>query len=151
MIHKIYTDMDNGLLTGALFLDLRKAFDTVNHPILLSKFKSINPDVHLLHWLSSYLECITQLVDFNGKLSRSTIISSGGSQGSILGPLLFLSYVNDQPSLIGSQTMMFVDDTTILSHGPSHSSLTVIIQKDLDGVSLYSSLNHLVPHPTKKK
>ena len=78
-------------------------------------------------------------------------MSTGVLQGSILGQLLFLLCVNDLPSLIDSQTLMFVDDTTILSHGSSHSSLTPIIQKDLDSVSLYSSINHLVPRPTKTK
>ena len=151
MIDTIYTDMDSGLLTGALFLDLRKAFHSVNHSVLLSKFKALKHDEPLLHWLSSYLECRTQLVDFNGKLSRSAIISTGVPQGSILGPLLFLLYVNDLPSLIDSQTVMFADDTIILSHGPSHNILTHIIQGDLDSVSSYSSRNHLVPHPSKTK
>ena len=86
--------MDNSSLTGALFLDLRKAFDTVNHTIMLAKIKALNPDEQLLNWFTSYLENRTQVVDFHGKHSKPAIIKTGVPQGSILGPLLFLLYVN---------------------------------------------------------
>ena len=151
LINTIYTDMDNSSLTGALFLDLRKAFDTVNHTIMLAKIKALNPDEQLLNWFTSYLENRTQVVDFDGKHSKPATIKTGVPQGSILGPLLFLLYVNDLPSLIESQTIMFADDTTVLSHGSSHQVVTSTIQRDLDSICLYSSRNHLVPHPKKTK
>ena len=143
--------MDNSSLTGALFLDLRKAFDTVNHTIMLAKIKTLNPDDQLLNWFTSYLEKRTQVVDFHGKHSKPTTIKTGVPQGSILGPLLFLLYVNDLPSLIESETIMFADDTTVLSHGSSHQGVISTIQKDLNSISLCSSKNHLVPHPKKTK
>ncbi len=76
LINTIYTDMDNSLLTGALFLDLSKAFDTVNN-IMLAKIKVLNPDEQLVSWLKSYLESRTQVVDFDGKLSEPATITTG--------------------------------------------------------------------------
>ena len=118
---------------------------------MLAKIKALNPDEQLLNWFTSYLENRTQVVDFDGKHSKPATIKAGVPQGSILGPLLFLLYVNDLPALIESQTIMFADDTTVLSHGSSHQVVTSTIQRDLDSICLYSSRNHLVPHPKKTK
>ena len=87
--------MDESLLTGAVFLDLCKAFDTVDHISLLAKIKMFNPNDTMNRWLSSYLSQRNKVVSFNGVLSNETTLSVGVPQGSILGPLLFLIYVND--------------------------------------------------------
>ena len=67
--------------------------------------------------MSTYLSERSQVVDFNGTLSTKATLTAGVPQGSILGPLLFLMYVNDLPSIIKAETIMFADDTTCLSHG----------------------------------
>ena len=151
LIDSIYKGMDNNLLTGAIFLDLRKAFDTVNHHILLSKFKRLNPASNTLRWLSSYVSLRSQVVGFNGVLSNLTAITTGVPQGSILGPLLFLIYINDLPSITNSEVVMFADDTTIISQGDSLPSVTSDMKNNLNKISSYSADNQLIPHPNKTK
>ena len=94
LIDKVYNDMDNCKLTRGLFLDLRKAFDTVNHDIMLKKFARFNPRRKMTQWLLSYLSYRKQAVDYNGIMSHAATICSGVPQGSILGPLLFLIYMS---------------------------------------------------------
>ena len=83
----INTNMDEGKYTGLILLDLQKAFDTVNHGILLS---SIGMNTNATEWFNSYLSGRTQFVDLGGVHSKPNTISCGVPQGSILGPLLFL-------------------------------------------------------------
>jgi hypothetical protein len=90
----IRTSMDNQQLTGAVFLDLRKAFDTVNHARLLNKLPSYGINAVELMWVSSYLFARTQVVNFEGTLSEENYITHGVPQGSILGPLLFALLIN---------------------------------------------------------
>ena len=91
----IRKQMDRGSLTGMVMLDLQKAFDTVDHSILLSKLTAIGLDPTSVSWLESYLSDRSQSVDVGGTRSDPKPISCGVPQGSILGPLLFLIYVND--------------------------------------------------------
>ena len=151
LIDSIYKGMDNNLLTGAIFLDLRKAFDTVNHHILLSKFKRLNPASNTYRWLSSYISLRSQVVGFNGVLSKRSTITTGVPQGSILGLLLFLIYTNDLPSITNSEVVMFADDTTIISQEDSLSSVTSVMENNLNKISCYSAVNQLIPHPNKTK
>ena len=87
-------NIDESLLNGAVFLNLRKAFDTVNHEILLSKLSLYGVKGAANAWFQSYLSNRTQVCHVNGKLSLSRNIITGIPQGSILGPLFFLIYVN---------------------------------------------------------
>ena len=118
---------------------------------MLAKIKALNPDEQLLNWFTLYLENRTQVVDFHGKYSKPATINTGDPLCSILGPLLFLLYVNDLPSLIESETIMFADETTVVSHGSSQQVVTSTIQKDLNNICLYSARNHLEPHQKKTK
>ena len=112
---KIYDNIDNRKVSILLLLDLSKAFDSVNHAILLEKCKLMNIDQS---WLESYLKNRFQSVRLNGAISSLKNIEFGVPQGSILGPLLFLIYVND---LVKSVTDCFIiqyaDDTQILIEG----------------------------------
>ena len=90
-------------------------------------------------------------VDYNGIMSHAATIYSGVPQGSILGPLLFLIYVNDFPANLSSEVVMFADDTTVLSHGTSHRSVSTDMQSNLDKIYDYAVNNRLVPHPKKTK
>ena len=95
-------------------LDLRKAFDTVDHAILLMKLKALDLSQDVFRWFQSYLSDRQQLVDVSGTLSSHANISCGVPQGSILGPLLFLIYVNDMSSAVSNNLLLYADDSAIL-------------------------------------
>ncbi len=133
-----FINMDRGMFNIAVFLDLQKAFDTINHDIMLEKLKQNKlygleePSMNLL---SSYLANRAQLCFVNGVLSGSMPISCGIPQGSILGPLLFLIYINDLPrSLEYSSPRMFADDTTLTVSGKSIQEIKGAINHDLANV-----------------
>ena len=108
--------MDNGDTPIGIFLDLSKAFDTLNHNILLHKLKHYVSSKNSTGLIKNYLENRTQYVNFNNVNSDHQKISTGVPQGSILGPLLFLIYVNDlHNSSKLYQFIFFADDTTLLT------------------------------------
>ena len=96
----------------SIFLDLKKAFDTVDHEILIEKLKYYGCDSSVIMWFTSYLSNRCQFTQIDGINSENGIINCGVPQGSILGPLLFLIYINDLPDIIKFMTLLYADDTT---------------------------------------
>ena len=96
----ILDNADNGLITASVFLDLNEAFDTVDHNILLRKLKLIGLDSKSLNWFESYLSNRLQKTSISNTLSSALPVSVGVPQGSILGPLLFIIYVNEMPNIV---------------------------------------------------
>ena len=96
----IKVQSDKGNLTGMVLLDLQKAFDTVDHCILINKLQALGFDTCSREWYRSYLTNRKQLVDIAGTLSPFQNVTCGVPHGSILGPLLFLVYVNDMCSAV---------------------------------------------------
>ena len=129
--------------TDAFYLDLRKAFDTVSHPELLLKLSTAGITGDLWKWFHSYLTNRSQQVSVNGSLSYSLPVSSGVPQASILGPLLFLVYVNDLPMAITtSQLLMFADAAKCFS-GIFSALDPITLQSDLNAITSWCTVNKL--------
>ena len=92
--------MDEGKVTGLLFVDISKAFDSINHKVLLDKLKHMGMSERSLQWFKSYLAERRQCVFINGQTSETQRITLGVPQGSILGPLLFNMYINSLPNAV---------------------------------------------------
>ena len=123
--------IDQGSYCDAIFLDFRKAFDSIPHSELLFKVWCLGITWDLWFWLRSYLSYRTHYVDVEGHSSGSLPVISGVPQGSVLGPLLFLIYVNDLPqSILTSYPFLFADDTKLLSAIKGHSD-SLALQEDL--------------------
>ena len=117
---EILMNMDNGLVTGAVFIDLAKAFNTVDHDILLSKLEYYGVCDESLPWFKNYFTGRKQFVHIDSQSSEELAITSGVPQGSILGPLLFIVYINDLPHRIKHCSVnMFADDTALYLAGPT--------------------------------
>lgn len=116
MCDDLRSNMDNSQLNWIVFLDIRKAFDSVNHVILIDKMRYLFDISGIqLRWFESYLNNRVQQCLINGQLSSPKRITCGAPQGSIFGPLLLLLYINDMPdSLSHSTPSLYVDDTEIL-------------------------------------
>ena len=107
------TALDNKTQTDAILLDFAKAFDKVPHKRLLSKLSSYGITSNTHNWITSFLSNRKQRVSVNGALSDITYVTSGVPQGSVLGPLLFLLYINDINENIQSSIRLFADDSII--------------------------------------
>ena len=139
-----FINVDRGQFNIAVFLDLQKAFDTINHNILIKKLDLYGLQKPALNLLGSYLENRFQMCTVNGVLSKKNLVTCGIPQGSILGPLLFLIYINDLPtSLEHSSSRMFADDTTLSVSGKSLHDVEVAINHDLSNVDQWLCANKL--------
>jgi len=105
--------LDDGNCLDVLYLDFSKAFDTVPHCRLTSKLQAHGIQGSVLEWITDFLTGRKQRVSINGSLSEWLPVRSGIPQGSVLGPVLFIIYINDLPDLVKNFAMLFADDTKI--------------------------------------
>jgi hypothetical protein len=134
IIESIRSNLDKKTYSCGVFVDLEKAFDTVNHKILIAKLEHIGIRGVANQWIESYLKNRTQSVKLNGFSSQSKNISCGVPQGSILGPLLFLIYINDMNKAFDKCSVYhFADDTNLLF---SHKD-PLVIQKTMNNELKY--------------
>ena len=141
---KIKESIDGGKFGCGIFIDLKKAFDTVNHKILLTKLEHYGVRGVALEWFASYLTGRKQFVSFNGESSDLKEISCGVPQGSVLGPLLFLLYINDLPNVSEKLNFfLFADDTNIYYESNDLQNLEKVVNNELKHLSLWLKVNRL--------
>ena len=135
---------DNGKIICVIYLDLKKAFDTVDFQLLLLKLRYNGADEQTIKWFASYLNGRMQSTSVNGVLSTSRPVSCGIPQGSILGPLLFILFINDLPmGLKYCKVSMFADDTLLYCEGSEVTDICSKVNEDLEYVKMWLDNNKL--------
>ena len=134
-------------------VDFRKAFDLVDHKILLNKLKCYKCDVNCLSWFESYLSNRTQRVSLNNNLSAPASVKCGVPQGSILGPLLFLIFINDLPLVLQNYVVvdLFADETTFYDFQFDITQLETNLQHALNLLRIWCRQNGMVLNTDKTK
>ena len=144
MMDQVTKALDKGEKVIGIFLDFSKAFDTVNHAILLDKLHHYGVRGNALDWFRSYLSNRKQYVSYNGVSASTKLITCGVPQGSILGPLLFLIYINDLNNVCcDSVPILFADDTNLFYKGADFGELVKSINAELENISLWLKVNKL--------
>ena len=137
MIEKITNAIDNKMISIGIFIDLKKAFDTINHDILVQKLSNYGLRGVASKWISSYLENRSQFVSYNNVNSDIQNINCGIPQGSISGPSLFILYINDL------KFIFFADDTNIFYEGVNHIGMQKTVNDELKKVNVWFMVNGL--------
>ena len=144
LVDKISSNIDNKKHSIGIFLDLSKAFDTIDHQILLRKLQCYGIRGIACDWFKSYLENRVQYVSYNTKDSDFMKITCGVPQGSILGPLLFILYIND---IVKVSTVLnpvlFADDTSLFHAHTDFDTLIEEINEELQKITTWFHTNKL--------
>jgi hypothetical protein len=157
-VQNIYSKLDKKLLPISIFCDLTKAFDTVNHKILLHKLYKYGIRGNAYEWIRSYLSNREQLVEIetchqniiHKHRSQISKIEKGVPQGSVIGPLFFLVYINDLPSSLNkSESTLFADDTNVTVSANNIESTIALAQSNLQALENWTNVNELVLNPSK--
>jgi hypothetical protein len=140
----LYQALDKGNYAIGLFLDFSKAFDTIDHSILLQKLSHYGIRGIAANWVTSYLHNRKQVVTYNGVTSQECTVKCGVPQGSILGPLLFLLYINDLANICSKTfALLFVDDTNIFITGKNLHEIVSTLNEELKRISEWLKINKL--------
>ena len=135
--------------TGVVFVDLTAAYDTVNHRLLLNKLYKMTSDIHLTKLVQLLLGNRRFFVELNGKRSRWRIQRNGFPQGSVLAPVLFNIYTNDQPVSQGTRSFIYADDLGIAAQNRDIDAMETTLTSALDNLTSYYSNNQLKANPAK--
>ena len=148
----VNTKLDNGLPTLVTYIDFRKAFDCVQHSVLLTKLGKLNMDVATIEWAKSYLESRKQRVLANGVYSSHLPITQGVPQGSVLGPLFYIIYANDLPDIASNcNVAMYADDTILYTANRDFGRSVKKMQEDLNSLSRWCLTNGISMNVDKTK
>ena len=144
--------LDVKLPTLAVFIDFKKAFDCVQHPVLLSKLKNMNLDDSVINWVRSYLTGRQQRVFANNSYSTYQAITQGVPQGSVLGPLFYIVYANDLSRIFkNSKFALYADDTVLYVSSKDIATSVRKLQEDLDALSAWCVDNGIMANTDKTK
>ena len=139
------------IYSACFFLDLRKAFDTVNHELLIKKLEHYGFRGQCSEYLRSYFDNRKQYVHVNGYDSSYRSVSCGVPQGSILGPLCFSLYINDMPMAVKVEVVLFADDAAFIITCQTLAGLYQRITELFSDLFSYLNMNKLVPNSRKSK
>ena len=143
-------NIDRGFVNAVVFLDLKKAFDTVDHNILLTKLQFYGIRGFCHKWFTSYLSNRTKTGVMNSFMPTPKLVKCGVPQGTILGPLLFLLYINDLPNCLHfSQPRMYADDTSLTFASVDLKHIDDCLNDDLNRVCTWLSANKMTLNLTK--
>ena len=153
LIDSWLTAINENELIGTVFLDFKKAFDLVNHDILLKKSELYFPNSATQELIKSYISNRYQYVYLNGNKSNRKLIKSGVPQGSVLGPLFFILYINDLPFHINKDTKhtLFADDASLYAMDVKLPDINNYLQDSINKVISWCKRNSMVIHPEKTK
>ena len=148
----IATDIDQSKISIGVFLDLSKAFDTLNRDILFSKLENYGIRGVALNWIKSYFKNRKQYVQYNNVTSSHLITQCGVPQGSILGPLFFIPYINDLPNASRIvEPLLFADDTSICYSHSDPEVLAAVLNEALQNIGSWMRANKLSVNIDKLK
>ena len=142
----IRSQMAAGKYTGMVLLDLQKAFDTVDHEILCSKLQAMGIHFDSVKWFKSYLSNRQQVVSVNQVESKPMDVTCGVPQGSILGPLLFLCYVNDMPTSVNCNLLLYADDSALFTSHKDPKIISDVLSRELESCRQWLIDNKLSLH-----
>ena len=151
LMNKVTSALNNGDIAIGVFCDLQKAFDTCKHSILISKLKKYKIFNAELKWFENYLDNREQQVTVDNKLSEKKVNSTGVPQGSILGPILFLIYINDLPNVTSLLMLLFADDCSLLITGKTLHEIIPKLNDELHKMCTWFRAHELALHPEKTK
>lgn len=151
-ITEILKNLDEGCYVAVILFDLTAAFDTVDHNFMLNKLNALGIRGKAFNWIQSYLSNRKLIVDTNGCKSEMFDTTIGVPQGSNLGPILFLLYINDLPLyLTTGKTIMYADDTSVIVSAKTINELTLQMNLVLDEFNSWCKKNHLIVNFSKTK
>jgi hypothetical protein len=151
IINFISTALNDGNYCIGVFLDLKKAFDVCSHNILLKKLEKMGISGTALLWFKNYLSGRSQIVEINGCKSEALSLDISVIQGSILGPILFLCYINDFYSATTLFSVLFADDTAGFGQGNNLKDLTVYVNGELKKIANWFRSNKMAVNTSKTK
>jgi hypothetical protein len=151
IVNYISDALNENMYCVGIFLDLKKAFDVCSHEILLKKLKKMGIQGIAYEWFASYLSNRAQCVDINGSFSDFLALDISVIQGSTLGPILFLCYINDFWSASTLFSVLFADDTTSLAKGKNLNELVEYVNNELQKIALWYRANKMAVNTSKTK
>ena len=142
--------MDEGKVTGLLFVDTSKAFDSINHKVL-NKLRHMGMSERSLQWFKSFLAERRQCVFINGQTSEMQRIMLGVPQGSILGPLLFNMYINNLPNAVETRLILYADDAVLVFPAATPNEPQTVLEREFGLMSDWYLDNRLTLNVKKTK